>query len=406
MYQNAALLAAFLILYSAVAGRIERSFISGPIVFTAIGFILGADGLGVLRINITGEGLRLLAELTLAMVLFTDAANADLGVVRRNLGLPERLLGVGLPLTIVLGFLVAAVVFPALDILEMALLAAILAPTDAALGKPVVTNRAVPAVTREALNLESGLNDGICVPIVVILLGLAVGTQVEGGAVGHVAWVVVEEIGIGLIAGLALTWLTTLLLRFAERRGWISESWVEIPIVALAAACFAAAQAAGGSGFIACFVGGLLLSGLGAQHKKELLRGAEHLGEALALLTWVVFGGVVVARMIDRATWPAVLYAVLSLTVVRMLPVFLCLIGTRTSRADKLFIGWFGPRGLATIVFAILILDAKLPGNDTIMLAAGWTVLLSVIAHGVTANPLVKATGKVRVEVVRRLGRQ
>jgi NhaP-type Na+/H+ or K+/H+ antiporter len=340
------------------------------------------------------------------MVLFTDAANADLGVVRRNLGLPERLLGVGLPLTIVLGFLVAAVVFPALDILEMALLAAILAPTDAALGKPVVTNRAVPAVTREALNLESGLNDGICVPIVVILLGLAVGTQVEGGAVGHVAWVVVEEIGIGLIAGLALTWLTTLLLRFAERRGWISESWVEIPIVALAAACFAAAQAAGGSGFIACFVGGLLLSGLGAQHKKELLRGAEHLGEALALLTWVVFGGVVVARMIDRATWPAVLYAVLSLTVVRMLPVFLCLIGTRTSRADKLFIGWFGPRGLATIVFAILILDAKLPGNDTIMLAAGWTVLLSVIAHGVTANPLVKAIGKVRVEVVRRLGRQ
>jgi NhaP-type Na+/H+ or K+/H+ antiporter len=156
---------------------------------------------------------------------------------------------------------------------------------------------------------------------------------------------------------------------------------------------FAAAQAAGGSGFIACFVGGLLLSGLGEHHEEELLRGAEHMGEALALLTWIVFGGIVVARMIDSVTWPALLYAVLSLTVVRMLPVFLCLIGTRTSAADELFIGWFGPRGLATIVFAILVLDAKLPGNDTIMLAAGWTVLLSVIAHGVTANPLVKATG-------------
>jgi len=390
MYENAAMLAVFLLLYSAIAGRIERSLISGPIVFTAAGFILGADVLGVLHIHIDGEGLRLLAELTLAMVLFTDAANSDFTIVKRNLGLPERLLLLGLPMTIVLGFLVTAVVFPQLEILEMALLAAMLAPTDAALGKPVVTNPTVPAVMREALNLESGLNDGICVPIVVLFLGLAVGTQIEGGTVAHVARVVVEAIGIGLFVGLALTWLTTVMLRFAEGRGWISEHWVEIPIVALAAACFAAAQALGGSGFIACFVGGLLLSGLGARHKEELLRGAEHMGEALALLTWVIFGGIVVARMIDRVTWSVLLYAILSLTVIGMLPVFLCLIGTKTSVADKLFIGWFGPRGLATIVFAVLVLDEKLPGNDTIMLAAGWTVLLSVIAHGVTANPLVR----------------
>src|SRR5271157_2888741 len=146
----------------------------------------------------------------------------------------------------------------------------------------------------------------------------------------HVARVVVEEIGLGAAIGLALTWCTARMLRFAEKRGWISEHWVEIPIVALAAACFAAAQAAGGSGFIACYVGGLLLSGLRERHKEELLRGAEHTGEALALLTWVLFGGIVVARLIDRVTWPALLYAVLSLTVVRMLPVFLCLIGTRT----------------------------------------------------------------------------
>ena len=252
MYQNAALLAVFLLIYSAVAGRIERSFISGPIVFTVAGFILGPDGLDVLTINATGEGLRLLAELTLAMVLFTDAANADFAIVRRNLGIPERLLGVGLPLTILLGFAFAAIVFPSLDLLEMALLAAILAPTDAALGKPVVTNPTVSPVIREALNLESGLNDGICVPIVVILLGLAVGTKIEGGTVGHLVWVVVEAIGIGAFVGLALTWLTTRMLRVAEQQGWIGEHSVEIPIVALAAACFAAAQAAGGSGFIAC----------------------------------------------------------------------------------------------------------------------------------------------------------
>ena len=233
--------------------------------------------------------------------------------------------------------MVAAIVFPTLDILEMALLAALLAPTDAALGKPVVTSRTVPPIMREALNLESGLNDGICVPIVVLLLGLAVGTQIGGGTMGHVARVVVEAIGIGAVIGLSLTWKTTMMLRFAERRGWISEHWVEIPIVALAGALFTAAQAAGGSGFIACFVGGLLLSGLGERHKVELLRGAEHTGEALALLTWVLFRGVVVARMIDRVTWPALLYAVLSLTVIRILPVFLCLIGTlRAPRTSSL----------------------------------------------------------------------
>src|SRR5271170_1536518 len=212
--------------------------------------------------------MRFLVELTLAMVLFTDAANADFGVVRRNLGLPERLLLIGLPLTIVLGFVLAAIVFPSLATLEIALLAAMLAPTDAALGKPVVTNPAVPAVMREALNLESGLNDGICVPIVVLLLGLAVGTQIEHGTMIHAVRVVVEELGIGALVGLALTWLTTLMLRFAEGRGWISEHWAEVPIVALAAACFAAAQAMGGSGFIACYVGGLLLSGLRQRHKE------------------------------------------------------------------------------------------------------------------------------------------
>ena len=393
MYQNAAVLAAFLLIYSTIAGRVERSWISGPIVFTGVGLILGSDGLGVLRLDIGGEGLRTLAEATLAMVLFTDAGNADFAIVRRNRGLPQRLLLIGLPLTIVLGFLAAVIVFPGLGILEMALLAAMLAPTDAALGKPVVTNPAVPAVIREALNLESGLNDGICVPIVVLLLGLAIGTQIEGDKMVHAARVVVEAIGLGAAVGLALTWCTIRMLRLAERRSWISDHWIEIPIVALAAACFAAAQAVGGSGFIACFVGGLLLSALRERHKDELLRGAESTGETLALVTWVVFGGIVVARMIDRVSWLALLYAVLSLTVIRMLPVFLCLVGTRTSTADKLFIGWFGPRGLATIVFAVLVLDEKLPGNDTIMLAAGWTVLLSVIAHGVSANPLVNAIG-------------
>jgi sodium/hydrogen antiporter len=391
MYENTAVLAVFLLIYSAIAGRVERSWLSGPIVFVAAGLALGPYGVGVVRLNLGAAGLRTLAELTLAMVLFTDAANADFDIVRRTVGIPERLLLIGLPLTIVLGFLVAMVLFPATAALEMALLAAILAPTDAALGKPVVTNPDIPAALREGLNIESGLNDGICVPIVVLLLGLAIGTQIEHGTLIHAVRVVVEELGIGAAVGLGLTWLTTLLLRFAERQGWIGEHWEEVPVVALAAACFATAQAMGGSGFIACFVGGLLLSGLRRPHKQALLGGAVAAGEAMALLTWIAFGVGVLPQIIGRLSWAAMIYAVLSLTVIRMVPVLLCLAGTGLRIADKLFVAWFGPRGLATLVFGVIVFNEKLPGNDTIVTVAGATVLLSVIAHGVSANPLVKA---------------
>jgi sodium/hydrogen antiporter len=335
------------------------------------------------------------------MVLFTDAANADFDIVRRNIGILERLLLIGLPLTILLRFLAAWLLFPNIALLEMALLGAMLAPTDAALGKPVATNQTVPAVLREALNIESDLNDGICVPVVVLLLGLTVGIQLEHGTMVHAIRVVVEELGIGALVGLALTWLTTLLLRLAELRAWISEHWEEIPIVALAAACFAAAQAAGGSGFIACFVGGLLLSGLRQAHKETLLRGAVATGEAMALLTWVAFGVGALAQIISRLSWAGLLYAVLSLTVIRIGPVLLCLAGTGLRVADALFIAWFGPRGLATLVFAVIVFNEKLPGNDTIIAVAGTTVLLSVIAHGLTANPQVRAIGSWTPEATR-----
>ena len=399
MYQNIAILAAFVLVYSAVAGPVERSWISGPIVYTAIGLVLGPYGFGLIELKLGSAGLRSLAEFTLAMVLFTDAANADFSVVRRNVGLPVRLLLIGLPLTIVFGWALAALVLPQLDMLELALLAALLAPTDAALGKPVVTNPAVPSAMREALNLESGLNDGICVPVVLLLLGLAVGTQIEGGTAIHVVRVVAEEIGIGLIVGIGLTWLATMILRLADSRGWTSEHWAEIHLVALAAACYTVAQAAGGSGFIACFAGGLLLSAILAEDRREArLHGAESTGDTLALITWVVFGDGAVGQIIGHFTWLGLLYAVLSLTVIRMLPVFLCLLGTGIGAGDKLFIGWFGPRGLATIVFAIIVLNEQLPGNDTIVFVAAWTILLSVVAHGMTATPLVKLVSRNAVE--------
>ncbi|MGE4043712.1 MAG: cation:proton antiporter [Acetobacteraceae bacterium] len=392
MYQNIAIVAGCLLVYSAFAERIERSWLSGPIVCTILGLMAGPFGLGLLRLNLTSDGLRGMAEATLAMVLLADAANADTSFLRSHLRIPRRLLLVGLPLTVVLGAMLAWLTFPSLALLEVALLAAVLAPTDAALGAAVVANAAVPPLLRESLNVESGLNDGICVPLVLILLGYAIGTQVHHDG-AHVVLTIAEEIGIGLAVGLVLTTAARMLVAFAYRHGWFGAAWRDMPVLALAISCFAGAQAIGGSGFIACFVGGLALSAVPAETRHEMLRGTEMVGKFLGFATWVVFGCAIVPWILTRITGAGWIYAVLSLTVIRMLPVYLCLRGTGLSAASALFLGWFGPRGLASLVFAIIILDERLPGNDLLMATIGATILLSVFAHGISATPLARRIG-------------
>jgi NhaP-type Na+/H+ or K+/H+ antiporter len=206
----------------------------------------------------------------------------------------------------------------------------------------------------------------------------------------HVLLVVLEELGIGVVVGLGLAAAAAAILRRAAAYGWISDSWDVVATPALALACFALAQAIGASGFIACFVGGLLLGGLTPEHKHERLLSAEGAGAALSLMTWLAFGAVVPGKLLDFANPAAILYAVLSLTVIRILPVAICLLGARVTLGETLFIGWFGPRGLASLVFAIMVFDAGLPGNRILMATVAWTVVLSVFAHGITANPLAK----------------
>ena len=394
MYQTLAILALFALVYSSVAGRIERSWISGPIVFTIFGLLIGPVGLDLLSFKTDRETIKALAELTLALVLFTDAAGADIDVLRKAKALPIRLLLIGLPLTILLGFGVGMLLVEKLTLLGVALVATLLAPTDAALGKAVVTNEAVPDAVRQGLNVESGLNDGICVPILFVFLALATGKAGEEGPWHLAVMLVAEEIGIGLAVGLILTTLAALLLKFAKGQDWLTYTWIQVPILALALGCFGVAQWLGGSGFIASFSGGLLFGILAKQVKEEYLRAAEGTGDTMALITWVIFGAAVVGQAAGHFNWQIWLYAILSLTLIRMLPVFLVLTGMGVSTEGKLFMGWFGPRGLASIVFAVIVVNANVPNSGVIAATAVCTIMLSILFHGITANPWAKGFGE------------
>ena len=394
MYANLAILAIFAFAYSLVSGRVERTPFNGALMFALFGFLMGPHCFRLLVTDLNTGNLSTMAELTLAMVLFTEASNARLGILRRSIAIPERMLLVGLPLTILLGIGAGILFFPGLSFYEIALIAVMLAPTDAALGKAVITNKSVPARIREGLNVESGLNDGICVPVLFIFLALATHVHTEGGTTMMALHFLAEELGIGIAVGGVLTFAAVRLITFFEKRGWVSETWHQITVPALAFACFCTAQAVGGSGFIAAFVGGLLFGHLEKNHKHKLLLAAEGIGDSMALITWVIYGCIIVGNPVRDLTWQIFVYALLSLTVIRMLPVYLSLTGVRIPTKEKLFAGWFGPRGLASIVFAVIILKKQLPGSNTIGVTAATVIGWSVLLHGITANPLARRLGK------------
>ena len=392
-FQILTVVAGFAFAYSLVASRLEKTRVSGALVYVAAGFLCGPVCLGWIRLDIGAEGLSWLAEITLAVVLFTDSSNANLKVLRSFSAIPTRLLLVGLPLTILLGFGVGVALFGELSYYECALLATMLAATDAALGKAVVTNKAVPESTRESLNVESGLNDGICVPVILLFLALARGSVSEGGILELATGLIVEEIGIGAVVGIVFGAVGGKALHWCADREWITGSWLQIPVVALAMLCFALAGLYDGSGFIACFVGGMTFGIVFRRDKKVVLEAAEGAGDALALLTWFAFGALLFIPPLLPIDVRVFLYAVASLTLVRMVPVFLCVSGEGLRTDTKLFLGWFGPRGLASIVFAVMVAKEGLPGGDIVVAATAATILLSILVHGISANPLAKAYG-------------
>ena len=392
-YSDLATIAGFAFLYSLIASRLEQSRLNGALVYVLAGFIFSNHVLGWVDLEIDGEALKTLAELTLALVLFTDSANTNLVTLRRVEKIPVRLLLIGLPLTIASGFGLGLLVFPELGLFEVALLATMLAPTDAALGKAVVTNPSVPDSVRESLNVESGLNDGVCVPVLLFFLALAVGDTESSGAAELMAELSAEAIGVGVLVGALGGYLGSRMVRYCSAQRWVAGPWLQIPVIALSLLCFATAQWFEGSGFIACFVAGLIFGGFETDQKQSFLDAAEGVGNSMALVTWFVFGVAALGLTWQYLDWRILLYALLSLTVVRVLPVFVAAIGLKLRWDTRLFMGWFGPRGLASIVFVVLVQDKGLPVSGVLVPTVAATILLSVLLHGITANPLSRKYG-------------
>src|SRR5215204_5578269 len=381
-------LACVVFAFGIVSRRLEGTVLTAPIVFVLAGALLGPSGLGLVEMGLDDHAVLLLGEIALALVLFTDAARTDLSTLRRNKALPLRLLGIGMPLTIALGTIIAALLLADLTIWEAAIVGTVLAPTDAALGQAVVSNPRVPVQVRQALNVEAGLNDGLSVPFLALFLTLA---EAEEEHLSADIWIrfALEQVGFGVFVGVGVGLVGGWLVRWASQRGWMTYSFQRLAMLALALIAWALADQIGGNGFIAAFVGGLVVGPTVERIGKRVIRFTEVEGQLLNLSVFFMFG-VVVLGAIQPLSWEVVLYALLSLTVIRMLPVALSLYGINLSSVSVLFAGWFGPRGLASIVLGLIVVEEAplLPGREEIEVVVALTVLLSVLLHGLTAAPL------------------
>ena len=379
-----------LIAYSAVSGQLDRRGVTSAMAFVAVGFVVGASGLGWLDIPIESTVAERVTELALVFLLFSDSVRLDLRSLRRDRGWPTRLLLIGLPLTMVAGLGAGLLVFPGIPVASAFLLATMLCSTDAALGQRVVDDPAVPERVRQALDVESGLNDGLAVPFFLVAMDISMAT-LTGSVPSAIVSNAFSQIGWGIAAGVGAGALGGVLRRLAGGRGWLLDQWRQAFTLAVALSAYAAASALGGSGFIAAFVGGMTFGGVSGEHGLRETYFTEEVGGLLAAVTWMGFGALAISSALPHITWQIVVYALVSLTVVRMVPVAIAMARSGARVQTVLFIGWFGPRGLASVVFALLALERGVPESQTLLTTVVVTVGLSVFLHGLTSGPLVAA---------------
>lgn len=383
--------AVMLVLYGSVSGLVNRSWLTAPLVFLAAGLLLGPSGVGLFESGIENEVLRVLAEATLTLTLFSDAVRLDVREVRASAGLPLRLLAIGLPLSILLGAVVGVGVLPSLGFVGAALLASLLAATDAALGQAVVTETSVPQRIRQTVNVESGLNDGLALPAVTVLLA-AVGAQVSSRGTADWIGFAATQIGVGIAVGVAVGLVGGFLIDRGAAAGRVDGYFRQLGPAAVAVACYGGAELAGGNGFIAAFVGGAAFGAVVSTASDDVTDFMEDQSLLLSLVVFLLFGAEVLGPALETASWRVVTYALLSLTVVRMVSVRIALVGSGLRPVSVAYLGWFGPRGLASIVFVLLVAEelggaVAAPYIEVVAITVG----LSALLHGLSARPLSHA---------------
>lgn len=376
--------------FSLGAKRLGRWNLTAPIVFVAAGWLLS------LIVDATPgqvEPFKVLAEATLAIVLFTDAAGVRPRQIGKDGGFIFRLLLLGLPLTIILGLLVAVGLFPAMSVLFALLLASMLAPTDAALGAATVMNKAVPLRVRRVLNVESGLNDGLATPVVLFAIAAIAGE--EGLTARTTISSALLEIGLGALIGAAVGVIGGRALRWSRSHEFSTAAGRTVATLMLPALAYSLAVVLHGNGFISAFVAGSFFAAALRSGEQEALVLAEEVMEPMGYATWLAFGALAVPLLIDHVSVQEFVYAIAALTVIRMVPVALCLLGTGLRLRTVAFIGWFGPRGLASVVFTLIALETLEPTAElaTVLEISTITILLSVLAHGMSATPWARRYG-------------
>jgi len=376
---------------AAISRRIQGTIITLPMVYTVMGLILSGRVLGVIRLDLDNEFIQIIAEVTLILVLFTDASHIDVRRLIRQYSLPTLLLALGLPLMMILGTIVAAMLFAEFSFWEAAVLAIILSPTDASLGQAVVTNPKVPVSIRQALNVESGLNDGIAMPFLLLALNLAVAEESLLGQ-AHFLQQALAQIVFGVLAGVIIGFLGSRFIAWGQKSGWMSKEFQKLSALALALLAYGLADLSGGNGFIAAFVMGVMVTNISTTGETErIYEFAEVSVQGLIMLTFmIVFGAVMLPLALDKINITMLLYAILSLTVIRLLSVGLSLIRINVQRVTVGFLGWFGPRGIASILYIFTVLEEDLVNETVIYNVVMLTVLISIFAHGITAAPLAK----------------
>lgn len=388
---NLLLLLSGIALFSLLSGPISRSNITPPIAFMVLGVLLSPIVIGWIDLGADNEIIHLIAEVTLILVLFTDAVRINLKSLWADHDIPIRLLLVGMPLTIIAGALLAQWLLPELLLIEAVVLAIILAPTDAALGQAVVSSPKVPSRIRQTLNVESGLNDGIALPALLFAISFAASSHAGENDTNWLSFVLLQ-VSLGPVSGILVGWLGAKAINYAIQRKYLTHEFCHIYLLTLAFIAYLAAELIGGNGFIAAFTAGVATGNTLKHVNEEIYEFAESEGQLLNLVIFFLFGVALLPQVWGHINSSIVVYALLSLTVIRMLPVFISLLGKQLRWETKLFLGWFGPRGLASILFVLLVLDhVNLVHGSLVFDTVIVTVALSILLHGLSALPGVSA---------------